>query len=619
MNKRRINKGFANSFQGSFGAEGKSGDIPYALLKAARSSGQLNLSNRSLTEIPEKVWKINIDVPEEAKNVALGNNDERWWDQVDLVKLILASNKLSNIPEDIKHLPALTVLDAHDNQIETLSEEIGELRELTRFNLSHNKLSVFPKKFVDIATLKVLLLNGNLIEKLPEDFGYLCNIDDLDLSDNQIKELPESFGNLKSLKKLNLSKNQITILPVGLESLISLNDLNLCSNNLHSLIPGFGKLTSLEILQCQYNKIQKFSTFTEAANIKQLSLGYNRIKEIEGEVFDKLPFLVTLDLRDNAISSIPGSLCSLKLLERIDLSNNSISGLPYVLGNMNLKSLTLDGNPLRGIRRDIISKGTQGILAYLKSRIPEPKQDISALESNKENKQPENSSPEEIAETEKNPKIKEASKEVIDQYLIATTKVIAHSTGASQIPENVWLPGAKVSNINISKNVLTEMPKQIENYATTLSELDVSRNKLTYIPPFVGNLSKLTYLDISNNQISSLPDEILSLGHLMQITASVNRFSSIPKVIFSLPKLETLLISGNQISEIDVDGLLKLKKLQILDLSNNSISRIPPQLGNVSWLKSISLEGNSFRQPRPQIMAKGTQFILEYLRDRIPT
>ena len=131
MNKRRINKGFANSFQGSFGAEGKSGDIPYALLKAARSSGQLNLSNRSLTEIPEKVWKINIDVPEEAKNVALGNNDERWWDQVDLVKLILASNKLSNIPEDIKHLPALTVLDAHDNQIETLSEEIGELRELT--------------------------------------------------------------------------------------------------------------------------------------------------------------------------------------------------------------------------------------------------------------------------------------------------------------------------------------------------------------------------------------------------------------------------------------------------------------------------------------------------------
>ena len=163
------------------------------------------------------------------------------------------------------------------------------------------------------------------------------------------------------------------------------------------------------------------------------------------------------------------------------------------------------------------------------------------------------------------------------------------------------------------------MPKQIENYATTLSELDVSRNKLTYIPPFVGNLSKLTYLDISNNQISSLPDEILSLGHLMQITASVNRFSSIPKVIFSLPKLETLLISGNQISEIDVDGLLKLKKLQILDLSNNSISRIPPQLGNVSWLKSISLEGNSFRQPRPQIMAKGTQFVLEYLRDRIPT
>ena len=31
--------------------------------------------------------------------------------------------------------------------------------------------------------------------------------------------------------------------------------------------------------------------------------------------------------------------------------------------------MQVDGNPMRGIRRDIIARGTQGLLKYLKSRI----------------------------------------------------------------------------------------------------------------------------------------------------------------------------------------------------------------------------------------------------------
>ena len=35
-----------------FGAEAQSSNIPYALIKNARHSGQINLSNRNLTEVP---------------------------------------------------------------------------------------------------------------------------------------------------------------------------------------------------------------------------------------------------------------------------------------------------------------------------------------------------------------------------------------------------------------------------------------------------------------------------------------------------------------------------------------------------------------------------------------
>ena len=36
-------------------------------------------------------------------------------------------------------------------------------------------------------------------------------------------------------------------------------------------------------------------------------------------------------------------------------------------------------------------------------------------------------------------------------------------------------------------------------------------------------------------------------------------------------------------------------------------------------VRSLQLEGNPFRNPRAAILAKGTQALLAYLRDRIPT
>lgn len=62
--------------------------------------------------VPLAVWRINLDTPEEGKTVCLDNADDRWWEQVDLTKLILASNILTSLSEDIRLLPALTVLDA---------------------------------------------------------------------------------------------------------------------------------------------------------------------------------------------------------------------------------------------------------------------------------------------------------------------------------------------------------------------------------------------------------------------------------------------------------------------------------------------------------------------------
>lgn len=67
-----------------------------------------------------------------------------------------------------------------------------------------------------------------------------------------------------------------------------------------------------------------------------------------------------------------------------------------------------------------------------------------------------------------------------------------------------------------------------------------------------------------------------------------------------------------------MDGLKQLGRLSILDLGNNNIGQVPPELGLLTNLRALTLDGNAFRVPRPQILVKGTASIMAYLRDRIP-
>lgn len=60
------------------------------------------------------MWRLNVDTPQE-KSVSFGAaEDDRWWEQVDLVKLILAVNLLTELSEDIQLLPSLVLLDVRN-------------------------------------------------------------------------------------------------------------------------------------------------------------------------------------------------------------------------------------------------------------------------------------------------------------------------------------------------------------------------------------------------------------------------------------------------------------------------------------------------------------------------
>lgn len=49
--------------------------------------------------------------------------------------------------------------------------------------------------------------------------------------------------------------------------------------------------------------------------------------------------------------------------------------------------------------------------------------------------------------------------------------------------------------------------------------------------------------------------------------------------------LEILLFNDNKLEEINVEELAKLTRLATLNLSNNNIGFVPPQLGNLTQLR----------------------------------
>ncbi|XP_047318000.1 plant intracellular Ras-group-related LRR protein 6-like isoform X2 [Impatiens glandulifera] len=108
-------------------------------LKDARASGSLNLSNRSLSEVPNEVYK-SMD--------AIGGS-EKWWETVELHKLILAHNNIESLREDLRNLPLLSVLNVRHNKLSLLPAAIGELHMLKSLDVSFNMIFLAYLKKLD--------------------------------------------------------------------------------------------------------------------------------------------------------------------------------------------------------------------------------------------------------------------------------------------------------------------------------------------------------------------------------------------------------------------------------------------------------------------------------------
>ncbi|XP_049849973.1 uncharacterized protein LOC126320558 [Schistocerca gregaria] len=110
--------------------------------------------------------------------------------------------------------------------------------------------------------------------------------------------------------------------------------------------------------------------------------------------------------------------------------------------------------------------------------------------------------------------------------------------------------------------------------------------------------SQINKLEIIGNDISVFPvAAVVSIKDTLQILSirDANISSSIPKELYELSELKNLALDGNSFSGTLDDKIGNLSKLEILDLSQSKLSgKIPEALYSLNELKTLKLQGNSF-------------------------
>lgn len=586
-------------------------------IDAARSDGRLNLAGLSLKQIPDDVLTM-YDQREDS--------NMNWSQMTDLVRFVAADNELDTISDDIfpdiatevamddeKEVKGLQfrsveMIDFHGNNLQTVPSGLRWMERLTVLNLSHNKLgnSIFDT-IGQLEALKELKLgNNNLSGYLPPSIGRLQNLRTLELQSNKLLSLPDGLRELANLQILNVAGNQLTGLPMDVLETLPIVDLNACNNAMVGALFPFSVsgLSKLEYLDVANNSLASlaFSENLSLPAIKTINIASNRIVALPD--MSGWKELVSLAAADNKVSMLPQGFTSLKYLKQADLTGNEITKLHDNIGLMDaLDVLKIAANPLR--ERKLLNMSTEELKRSLAQRLKTPGQGDRGDEFEDEGidiQSPHDSGSQwgVVAGT----------LDLRDKSLVDDDADVLRSIFSSE----------DVRELKLARNNFVTVPFEI-SLAQNLKILDLSNCSLgdNYLSEVV-TLQALQELFLGSNKISNW-EPLLSLLHaprLSYLDVSNNRLiGSVPMVRDSFPSLKVLHAGNNRIDAVSAEAL---SGLQSVDLADNNIGYIPPEIG-LLWdqgLKGLSIGGNVFRVPGHRILEKGTEATMIWLRDKIP-
>ncbi|KAL5356226.1 hypothetical protein BJX96DRAFT_162302 [Aspergillus floccosus] len=502
--------------------------------------------------------------------------------------LNIAAMSLKELPQEV-----MTMYDFDPDS----STDWYESVDLVKFIAADNEFTGLPDSaFPDIDP-------SDFDPEVDEKGNQFGGLELLDLHGNLLQSLPVGLRRLQRLHTLNLSNNNLKMddiavvtemlqgaLTPDIQRLTNLESLDLHENSLVALPHEIGELTALRILNVGCNQLTSlpFDALSKLP-IKDLSSPKNKLAgALIPRSVSKLETLQNLDVAGNALTALSeNDTLELPNLQWISISINRIQNLPNVASWQSLLTLSAEDNRLSAFPDGFVELKNIRNVDFTGNDISKLDEKIGLMESlvtlriaNNPLRERKflNISTEEIKRDLRNRCEPETLDTDDDEGSVATQFTLA--------PESP----SQTAAWQIKRGVL-------DRSHTDMQELDL--HEVERLDP-----EEVRCLYLQHNQLRTIPVQALN---------------------FLSPSLIDLDLSHNPLEDFDA-----VQGLQALDVGNNNIGSLPPKIGllraegssknwgNGSALKRFEVSGNTFRVPRWQIVAKGTEAILEWLKDRIP-
>lgn len=505
-----------------------------------------------------------------------------------------------------------------------------------------------------ILPLRDLRLGGNLLYgKMDSCFSALENLEILDLKGNGITSLPDGLERLTRLRVLNINENAFESLPFKTFAKLPLIELLAHKNKLAGTLLDVEveTLPHLQTLDVSNNQLSLVALGPiSMPSLLHLTVSINRLQSLPD--VGSWKSLLILNASENSIVAIPDGLTDLEGLKSADFTSNDIRVVPPEIARMgSLSLLRLVGNPLRD--KKFTSMTTEELKDSLAARLEPLLEDQSGIEQfgngfdlaggkSFTTSQPKSRSRGPMVEHDEN----EDSRSDNDDFATPPTSAPQSPVGTRSqlIGSQTWSvkPGGildrahtessslhpvvcsriivdhAVREIRLQHNTFTSFSNSLSFFADTLTSLNISHNQLvgeSYLTEEL-DLTALKELNVSHNRITSLAPLVthLKAPNLQKIDISFNRVVSIPILRDAFPSLEVLLISSNHLEDLDPSWVAGLK---IVAADNNDIAHLNPRLG-LQGFERLDVMGNRFRVPRWNVLERGTEATLRWLRGRVP-
>ncbi|KAB1207949.1 Protein SUPPRESSOR OF npr1-1, CONSTITUTIVE 1 [Morella rubra] len=445
-------------------------------------------------------------------------------------------HNLAAIPDLSGHKSLEKLVLEHCHSLIKIHDSVGNASSLVHLNLrSCWNLIEFPAKVSGLKKLENLIFSGcSKLKELPLEIGSMRSLKELLVDDTAIEKLPESIFHLAKLEKLNLNGCRLLrTLPNCIGLLSSLKELSLTSSAVEEIPSSVGSLLKLEklsLMQCK--------SLTSIPD----SIGNLRL-------------LTELLINGSAIKELPASIGSLSYLKRLSLGScQFLSKLPdSIEGLASIVEIQLDETSIVNLPDQV------GALKMLRKFEMRNCKHLGSLP-------------------------------VSIGLLFALTTLTVFKASIFELPESI---GMLENRIILRLNKCTQprkLPDSIGNLKS-LCQLLLEETAVTELPESFGMLSSLMILKMAKKPQfpvarNSVPEEVSAATEIETPNPVSVR---LPTSFSNLCLLEELDARAWNLCGKIPDDFEKLTSLEILNLSHNNISSLPPSLRGLSFLRKLLL------------------------------